>query len=140
MDVSRKGDLLLIRMYPGEEIVSSLIDVCRYENVSNAVVLSSIGQLEKFSLGYFVKRNDYDPSEFEEPHELISISGMISRTSKGYEPHLHACLGNRSKSVVGGHLIKGDVSITNETILQTGVPEVERIDNPHSGLRDLKVL
>jgi predicted DNA-binding protein with PD1-like motif len=140
MDVSRNGDLLLIRMYPGEEIISSLIEACRMERASTGVVLSSIGQLKDFALGYYTGRGNYEPREFVEPHELISISGMINRISEDYEAHLHACLGDRSKSTVGGHLIKGTVVITNETVLLLNGARVDRINNQETDLRDLKLL
>lgn len=39
MDVSGNSDLILVRMYPGEEIVSSLVDACGRDNVSIAVLL-----------------------------------------------------------------------------------------------------
>ena len=84
----------------------------------SAVVLSSIGQLRDVSLGYFVKKGDYDPETFEGPLELLSVSGIISRGVDGYTPHLHAVLGEKDKRAVGGHLISGEVVITNETVLQ----------------------
>ncbi|MGA1821096.1 MAG: PPC domain-containing DNA-binding protein [Thermoplasmatota archaeon] len=140
MEVSRHGDVLIIRMHPGEEIVTSMVDACRNENAVTAVVLSSIGQLRDFTLGFFVEKGNYDPVRFSEPHELLSISGMIIRTSEGFEPHLHACLAGRSRSAVGGHLIGGTVSITNETVIQLNIGPADREFNSETGLKDLKPL
>ena len=118
METRAEGDLLFVKMAPGEEIVEALIDACRMHDINTAVVLSSIGQLEKFKLGYFVEKGDYSPTYFEKPHELVSISGMINRIEESYIPHLHASLGSLDKNLVGGHLIEGAVKITNETVLR----------------------
>ncbi len=138
MEDRRQGDLIVIRMYSGEDFIPSLLEVCERHAVRAAVVLSSIGQLEDFELGYFVKKGDYHPTRFDEPYELIAVSGIISRENGAYAPHLHACLGGKEKQAVAGHLVRGKVKITNETVLQAFDMDLGRVENPKTGLMDLK--
>ena len=115
---SKEGNsLIFIRLSPGEDIYCELEKVCQKHEVGTAVVLSGVGQLKQFELGYFKEKGDYSPEGFEKPHELLSLTGSISNQEGKYIFHLHAVLGNKEKNVVGGHLIKGIVEVTNEIVL-----------------------
>jgi len=117
MQTKEKGNLIFIRLFPGENVHSKLIEVCKKHEVETAVVLSGIGQLKQFQLGYFKQKGNYVPQDFTKPHELLSLSGNISNQGGEYKLHLHAVLGDENKSVIGGHLIKGNVEVTNEIVL-----------------------
>jgi hypothetical protein len=117
MQSKEKDNLIFVRLFPGENIHSKLMEVCKKHKVETAVVLSGIGQLKKFQLGYFKEKGNYVPEEFAKPHELLSLSGNISNQEGEYKLHLHAVLGDEDKSVIGGHLIKGEVEVTNEIVL-----------------------
>jgi len=130
-------DLIIIRMFPGEAITDKLVEACREHNVNTAVVLSSIGQLKDIELGYFVERGDYSPETFTDTYELLSLSGIITEQDGEYLPHIHAVLGSSEKKAIGGHLIRGTVQVTNETVLLTRDIKVNRTYNEKTGLKDL---
>ena len=117
MQSKQEKDVIFIRLFPGEDIFEKLREVCREYRIDTAVVLSGIGQLKKFKLGYFKEKGNYAPQRFETPHELLSLEGNICEENGNYKFHLHAVLGNESKGVVGGHLIEGAVEVTNEIVL-----------------------
>ncbi len=117
MQSKEKDNLIFVRLFPGENIHSKLKEVCKKHKVETAVVLSGIGQLKQFQLGYFKEKGNYVPEEFARPRELLSLSGNISNQEGQYNLHLHAVLGDEDKSVIGGHLIKGEVEVTNEIVL-----------------------
>ena len=117
MQSKEENSLIFIRLFPGEDIYRELEQVCQKHEVGTAVVLSGVGQLKQFELGYFKEKGDYSPEGFEKPHELLSLTGSISNQKGKYNFHLHAVLGNKEKSVVGGHLIRGIVEVTNEIVL-----------------------
>lgn len=117
MQSKERDNLILARLLPGEDIHQELKEICNKHRVETAVVLSGIGQLKQFQLGYFKEKGNYVPQEFAKPHELLSLSGNISNQKGEYKLHLHAVLGDEDKSVVGGHLIKGEVEVTNEIVL-----------------------
>ena len=117
MQSKQEKDVIFIRLFPGEDIFEKLREVCREYRIDTAVVLSGIGQLKKFKLGYFKEKGNYAPQRFETPHELLSLEGNICEENGNYKFHSHAVLGNESKGVVGGHLIEGAVEVTNEIVL-----------------------
>ena len=117
MQSKEEGNLIFIRLFQGEDIYHELDQACQRHQVKTAVVLSAVGQLKQFELGYFRGKGDYALEEFEKPHELLSLTGNISKQDKGYNFHLHVVLGNEKKEVVGGHLMKGEVEVTNEIVL-----------------------
>ena len=137
MQSKEENNLIFIRLFPGEDIYGALKEICRQHRVETAVVLSGIGQLKQFELGYFKKKGDYTPREFEKAHELLSLSGNISSQEGEYNFHLHAVLGNEEKGVVGGHLIKGTVETTNEIVLLKAKLKVKRKLEETTGLQGM---
>ena len=137
MQSKEKGSLIFIRLFPGEDIYQALKKACQKHQVKTAVVLSGVGQLKKFKLGYFKEKGDYAPEEFERPHELLSLTGSISNQGEDYNFHLHVALGNEAKGVVGGHLIKGIVEVTNEIVLLKTDLAVMRKLEESSGLQGM---
>jgi len=117
MQSKEKDNLIFVRLFPDEDIYECLKEACKKHNVETAVVLSGIGQLKHFKLGYFKEKGNYVPQLFEKPHELLSLTGNISKQGEEYNFHLHAVLGNEEKNAIGGHLIEGKVEVTNEIIL-----------------------
>ena len=81
MQSKEKGGLIFIRLFPGENIYQALKEACQKHGIETAVVLSGIGQLKQFTLGYFKRKGDYTPEEFEKPCELLSLTGSISSCS-----------------------------------------------------------
>ena len=137
MQSKEENNLIFVRLFPGEAIYHELEKVCQKHKVGTAVVLSGVGQLKQFELGYFKEKGDYTPQEFQKPHELLSLIGNISNQQGEYNFHLHAALGNKEKSVVGGHLIKGIVEITNEIVLLKTSLKFERKLEESTGLQDM---
>ena len=117
MQSKEKNNLIFIRLFPGENFYRELEQACQKHEVVTAVVLSGVGQLKQFELGYFKAKGDYTPEEFRKPYELLSLTGNISVQEGKYNFHLHAVLGNEEKNVVGGHLIRGIAEVTNEIVL-----------------------
>ena len=137
MQTKEGGSLVFIRLFPGEDIYQALNEACQKHRVETAVVLSGVGQLKQFELGYFKEKGNYTPEEFEKPHELVSLAGNISNQEGEYNFHLHAVLGNEEKNVVGGHLIKGEVEVTNEIVLLKTDLAVTRKLEENTGLEGM---
>lgn len=136
MQTKEKDNLVFIRLFPDEDFYDSLGKACKKHNVKAAVVLCGIGQLKDFELGYFKKKGDYTPEYFVKPHELIALTGNIIKL-ENYEFHIHATLGKDKKHLVGGHLIKGTVEITNEIVLLKSGIELKRKIDEKTGLKGL---
>jgi predicted DNA-binding protein with PD1-like motif len=137
MQSKEENGLIMVRLFSGEDIYQSLKTVCQKHKVETAVVLSGIGQLKQFKLGYFKEKGNYTPQEFAGAYELLSLAGIITRTETDYKFHLHAALGDENKRVVGGHLLSGLAEVTNEIVLLKSNIQVERRMDERYGLEGL---
>ena len=137
IETEEKDNLVFLRLFPDEDIYEKLTEACKKHQLETAVVISAVGQLKQFQLGYFKEKGNYTPEKFQDPHELLSLSGNISKQAAGYEFHLHAVLGNKKKSAVGGHLISGRVAVTNEIVLLKTDLKIKRKLEEVTGLKGM---
>lgn len=137
MQSKEQDNLIFLRLFPEEDIYQGLREVCRKYDVKTAVVLSGLGQLGAFELGFFKEKGNYLPEKFIEPHELVMLTGNVSLQGEEYNFHLHAVLSDNHKKVVGGHFIGGVVSVTGEIVLLKSDLTVNRQIEPETGLSGL---
>lgn len=135
MDYRRFGDVLVVRLDRGEEIIATLAALAKRENITLATV-QGIGACDqvKFSL-YNVAERTYSPNELHEELELTSLNGNMSMMDGEYYSHLHATFGRCNGAVVGGHLNEARISGTGEIFVHMISGEVERSkDEAETGL------
>ncbi len=135
MQSKEEQNIIIVRLFPGDDLFKSLGEVCRKHKVMTAIILSTVGQLKEFTLGYF-NGKEYRYQDFSETHELLGISGIISWSveDKEYKFHMHVMAGREDKQVIGGHLFKGIIEGTGEIVLQKTSIEVIRRKDPGTGL------
>ena len=135
MDFRKFNDTYVVRMDRGEEILSSLTELCRKEQITLGSV-SALGAADHAVIGlYDVGARQYHRHSFDEPMEITSLVGSIS-TKEG-EPylHLHINLCREDMSVIGGHLNECRISATCEMIVRQLDGIVERkLDEAETGL------
>ncbi len=124
-------------MFPKEDVLEGLREVCKEYKIETAVVLSGLGQLGNFELGFFKEEGNYLPEKFNQPHELLSLTGIISLQEGVYDFHLHGSFSGADKRVVGGHFITGIVSVTGEFVLLKTSLNVIRKEEEETGLKGL---
>ena len=137
MESKEMENIIFIRLFPEEDVNEQLKEACRLHEIKTAVVISGIGQLKNVKLGYFKKKGDYNPEIFNNPVEILSLSGNICKQEDDYIFHLHAVLGDEKKNAIGGHFIEGKISITGEIVLLKTNFNVQRRLNEKTGLKDL---
>ena len=137
MDYKKNGNLIVSRLFPDENINVELKNICKKCDLKSAVVLSGIGQLYDVKLGYFKEKGDYSPELFNEPLELLVLTGNICVNNSDHVLHLHAVLGDENKKAIGGHFIDGKVKVTAELIIMQLDVDFIRKENKGTGLKDL---
>ncbi len=141
MNYIRGGELVFVKLDRDEEILGSIVKVCRKLGLETIIVLSGVGQLHDVTLGYYRGKGDYTPEVFRGTYELLSMTGSVVQQLNGdYVPHIHVVLGGIDKNTIGGHLIKGVVGVTCEVTLLSGKLGVKRSYNPKSGLNEIVFL
>ena len=131
----RKGnDGLAIRLDENDEIIESVVSVCKKENIESAI-LHGIGAGKKFMISHFdTLEMQYHTRTFEGMLEIVSLSGNIAMLNGEHVAHIHTALGKEDFTMVGGHLVEGIVNPTCEiTILPLEI-KVEREKDNKTGL------
>jgi predicted DNA-binding protein with PD1-like motif len=131
------GQYIFARFFPDENILESIIELCKRYQVRTGIVFSGIGQLKNITLGYFLEKGNYLPQDFDEVYELLSLNGSIINQNNEFIPHLHCVIGDKNKHVFGGHLINGTVEVTNEIVLLSTSLEAYRNKSEKTGLLEL---
>ncbi|MFQ5883943.1 MAG: PPC domain-containing DNA-binding protein [Thermoplasmata archaeon] len=131
-------NLIVAKLDDGENLFESLEEIIEKHGIRSGLVLSGIGMLRNFVLGYY-DGSEYQKKEFKDPCELLSLQGSIAGEA---EPaiHLHASLADESRSVIGGHLFQAEVCSLNELVLRKLDDVIlSRKLNPNTGLKELDI-
>lgn len=127
MQQSRSGQVHILRLDDGEDILDSLLKSTR-DSRSTMLICTGLGMITDFELGYFDK-GEYITRSYPEPHELLSIQGAISGYGEN-RVHIHVSVADREHRTFGGHLLRGKVWMSNEIgiLRMDGVRSTREID------------
>ncbi len=107
-------NIYIIRLDRGDELLTSLKELCENENIMLGTV-EAIGASDHAVVGlYDVEARQYHKHSFDGPMEITSLLGNISRKDGEVYLHLHINLCREDMSVVGGHLNECRISATSE--------------------------
>jgi len=140
MTCEKVEDGYLIRLFPGEELVSSLTEFAAKENIPSCTLMA-IGAVDEVELGYFQsKKKTYKRRTFKEELEVISLLGNFSYID-GKKPffHIHGVFGTSTFEALVGHVFSARVSVTLEAHLTVFSKKVSRTHDPQFDLNLLKL-
>src|SRR4030067_1350460 len=92
MEVAKRDMFVMMRLDHGDDILSSVAEVVKRES-STLLVVTGLGMISDFELGYF-DRGNYIKRAFDEPHELLALQGSVANEG-GPRIHTHATRDNR---------------------------------------------
>ena len=139
MDMKKMAGTLVVRLDPGEDIVTSLTEIARKENIRLATV-SAIGAVNDIVVGLFNPvSKKYTQNEVKDNFEIVSLAGNISTMKGETYLHLHMAAADVTGKVVGGHLNKAIVSATAEVFINVIEGEVDREYSETIGLNLLRL-
>lgn len=124
----------------GDEVRDCLGRFADRERLS-AARLSAIGALERATLRFFDwGAKEYRPIPVEEQVEVASLNGDIASDEAGAPKlHLHAVLGRRDGSALGGDLQEGRVRPTLEVLVTEAPAHLRRVHDPETGLALIRI-
>ena len=135
MIIKRFSNKYCLRFIHKEDFVQELKKFADKEDVKNIIVLNGVGMLKDTEIGYFTGKG-YKIDKFEQPLELISISGnMFTTVDNQKDWHLHISLGDKGHRMFGGHLINAKVWNTLELFLETIPNAIFRKESEDKKLR-----
>lgn len=114
MEFVKSGNEYLLRLYSGEEIVSSLQRFADENQIFSGRV-SGIGAVSQAELGFFDQEAKvYQKKMFQSDYEILNLTGNFSLLDEKVFLHAHILLGDQFFQVFGGHLFSALISVTGE--------------------------
>ncbi|HPY95870.1 MAG TPA: DNA-binding protein [Candidatus Cloacimonadota bacterium] len=115
----------VLRLYKGEEVVSSLSNFVREKKIIYCL-LSGIGACTDAKISYYSMQNkEYIETHLNSFYEIVSLSGNIISNGNQTVVHVHILLSDDKFHCFGGHLNSAIVTATCEVNL---IVSEERID------------
>lgn len=138
MQSSEENNRIIAKLDDGQSLFSALGKIMMKHGAESAIIISGIGMLRDFEIGYY-DGGKYITKHFGEPMELVSMHGSIAASQES-SIHIHVALANEESKVFGGHLMKAKVCVLNEIVLlkMDGI-ELGRRLNEKSGLYELDI-
>lgn len=126
--------VLVVVCDKGEEAVETLTAAVGEHGIRAAQV-TGLGGLYGGELGYFERIDrEYLRIPVTEQVEVLSLLGDVTGEDGKLGLHLHAVLGRRDGSTLGGHLLRGEVWPTLEIIVTEVAPQLAKRYDPATGL------
>lgn len=138
MESKKFGDKIIFRVDKGEELVESIMKVCKEHSV-NLGNITGIGATDKVKIGLFdVDKKEYHSKELEEAFEITSLLGNISTMNDETYLHLHINVADANHNSFGGHLNHANISATFEGIIDIIDSKIDRAKDENIGLNLIK--
>lgn len=144
MDYRKTGNTVYIRMDKGEEIVTTIEQVCQKEHIVSATFFG-IGCCSKATVfSRFPDTLEDKPHSREDCLEMENIAGSISVEDDGsITHHIHAVFTyidmNQHQHVFAGHLLNAEILYTAEITLLVAEEPIQRMTDPITGIRVIKL-
>ena len=135
LEKTRIGELLVIRLADGEEIVKTVSSTLTEDHITSGIILGGVGMLQGAEISFYVGDGNYETKKLEEEVELCSLNGNISTYENDLVVHMHAVVGKRDGSTVSGHLSGGKVHLTAEIAILVLPHAMERRLDEKTGLK-----
>lgn len=134
MEYRRFSDTIIARLDVGEEVIASLMTLCERESITLSWV-SAIGAVGEAEVGCFdTNEKKYYSKTYTGIYEIASLSGTVSVQNAKPYLHIHAVLGDKEGTAIGGHLSRAMVSATCEIALRVLDGKAGRAFSPETGL------
>jgi predicted DNA-binding protein with PD1-like motif len=133
------GSTVVVRIDRGEEIISSIKEVCEKENIKLASI-SALGAVDHAVVGlYKVEERSYSHNTFEGEMEMTALVGNVTTKDGEVYLHIHADFADESGKAFGGHLSEAVISGTCEMFIQRIDGEIGRRPDNKTGLSILDI-
>lgn len=134
MEYRKIGQIYVLRLEIGEEIITQLKELCTQQQIGAGKVCG-IGVVRSAVISYFdLPSGEYLHRKLSGNMEITSLMGNISSMEGEPYPHLHVTLADKDFQLMGGHLTAGEIGVTGELIVESFAEIIERKINQESGL------
>lgn len=130
-----QGRVIVARLPHDADLLEAVAAVADEQGITTADV-RGIGALKRARLAYYDQSaRTYGELAVDQPVELVSLTGNVSRREGRTAVHVHAALADREGRTWGGHVQPGCVVFAGELVLTELVGEsLERVHDETTGL------
>lgn len=134
MNYKRIDNVYVVKLEIGDEIVESLTELCKKENIT-AGTIQGLGAVDEIDIGYYSMQDKvYHTATYNKQLEMITLNGNISVKESLPYLHLHGAFSDEKYTMVAGHLNKVRISITAEIFVTVLNGIVTRTVSKETGL------
>ena len=134
MEYRKFGDTYIVRMDPGEEILTQLKVFAEQEGVKLASV-TALGAVKDFTVGVFdTGAKVYKSNRFQGVSEIVSLVGTLNTMNDAFYCPLHMCAADQEGHAFGGHLNEAVISATCELVVTCLPGRTDRVFSDEVGL------
>lgn len=138
MEYKKFGNVIVVRLDPGEEILESIKKISEKENIKLAKV-EALGATNEFTIGaYSILEQKYYKKDYNGVWEIVSLHGNINTMNGEFYTHIHMGAGDNNGNFVGGHLNRAIISATCEMFITLIDGKIDRIKDEKTGLNIFK--
>jgi len=135
MKVFKNDQHWVVVIAKGEELISSLKDLCQKESIYSAWVQGLGGSLEATLGLYNLETKEYEQHQLADgPYEVAGLQGNVSVFNGEVALHLHASLAGADLQAKAGHIHKLVIGGTMELMLTPLQNPLERRYSKDIGL------
>lgn len=137
MQYEMNSDRYLLSFARGESFVETLTHFCTERAIKNAT-FSGIGAVDRLECGYYnLSEQRYYFTVYEEPLEVVSLTGNVSLKDSVPFVHVHGVCTNVRNEAFGGHIVEMRVAVVLEVALTVWSTTASRSRDPQLGLATL---
>lgn len=119
----------------GEELIAQLVAYA-HEHRPNSAWLSGLGGTDRLTLGFYdLPSKDYEWHEYDEPLEILSLTGNLSWVDGEPFWHVHGTFSGRDMKAFGGHVKSLNVSQICEVMITPHSTPLTRAYDEVTGLK-----
>lgn len=102
------------RLEPGDDLLTGLTRAVQKMEISSGYVWA-LGTVKRGILGFFdQEEKEYVELAFDEPLEIVTCHGNISRNGESIALHLHMTMADEIGQAYGGHVMAGNEVLVAE--------------------------
>ena len=137
MQTLSEGEIVVVHLGPGEEIVQSLLEVAKAESIAGGF-LTGLGSTSQVDIAFFdPDKKEYVSRAFKEPMEIGNLVGNFSIMEGEHHVHVHVTVSGPELLAFAGHLNRGVVGTACEIYIRKLPREIRRRKASDAGFNPL---
>ena len=125
----------VLRLEKGNKVTEKITEFVKSQKLKSAW-FTGIGALESAEVAFYIlKQKEFITKKIDQPTEVVSLNGNISKYQNKTALHSHVILSNKSFKTYAGHLNEAIVGATLEIMIWDLKKDINREYNEEIGLK-----